>query len=512
MLYYKRRFFEVKDGKIQEKFTASNPALKANESVYGEDTVYSEAGSFQISSGRNVLQKLISLLQKKIGQKFFGSIPLDIKIGPKQYTSFVFLIGDGNKAIRVNLRSGESSFKIESIDFYNKVDKNPHLTLKTHGLNVIQLVDIIVNTIKTGKASKNQIFEEDIQLESKFIYSEAERGASKEHDMKIMAWLRDKKLKVDYLAENRIVDLYNQYVAHEMQLKIQPIEKSQFYYRVGKILQKNNLTNIYSRSANVTTASKTHVVYQINKKEEQRVEKEIAKRLTPKEKFSQLEAAVQLVVNGQKPGLVVTGPGGTGKTFTVKKILKKSGADFKSYKGTIASAINLYELLYENNIENFIILLDDNDTILDDKEALNILKGALEASESERTISYRSNSPILRRKDIPNEFDFVGKIIFISNKSMHQIPQTLRSRSFKVNVDLTPEEILKRIEEIIDSVEEIKKAPAKAKKDALKFMKEHIDDFEQFDIRSFFDVVHWASTENKNWQKWAYASLRDAFN
>ena len=107
------------------------------------------------------------------------------------------------------------------------------------------------------------------------------------------------------------------------------------------------------------------------------------------ERFEFLDDLTSMVVTGVTPSLVVTGPGGNGKTNSVKRTIKNNKLtenDFIFIKG-YSTPRGLYNTLYDNNGK--LIIFDDCDSVLDDKTSKNILKSALDSYE-ERTISWMS--------------------------------------------------------------------------------------------------------------------------
>jgi hypothetical protein len=79
-----------------------------------------------------------------------------------------------------------------------------------------------------------------------------------------------------------------------------------------------------------------------------------------------------------------------------------------------ATPIGLYQTLYKYSDENCVLVFDDCDSILLDDVCLNLLKGALDSGKK-RKISWLSESSALRREGIPDQFDFKGSVIFITN-------------------------------------------------------------------------------------------------
>lgn len=166
----------------------------------------------------------------------------------------------------------------------------------------------------------------------------------------------------------------------------------------------------------VTESVKTPV-----KTDEERI-KEIAER------FEILDEMTKATLNGDIRAMIVSGPPGVGKSFTVESEIEKAsifdhiaGRKLRStiVKGN-ATAIGLYKTLYEYSDTNCVIVFDDCDSILFDDVCLNLLKGALDSGKK-RKISWLSESRVLRQEDIPTSFNFKGSVIFITNIKFDQV-------------------------------------------------------------------------------------------
>lgn len=193
------------------------------------------------------------------------------------------------------------------------------------------------------------------------------------------------------------------------------------------------------------------------------------------ELFSKLQAAVEIVAHGYRPSLVITGTSGAGKTKLVSNVLSKVGLkrsiDYVPVKGTITAAA-LYQTLFLNR--NKLLVFDDTDSIWRDKDAAAILKAALDSYDT-RTVSWistrtanvsrmtpRQKKAFIKSADAsvendpkakyPSEFEFTGRIIFISNLDKSQLDNAVLSRSMVVDVSLTPEEIFDRIRSMIGQI------------------------------------------------------------
>lgn len=133
-------------------------------------------------------------------------------------------------------------------------------------------------------------------------------------------------------------------------------------------------------------------------------------------KFNALTRLTKAVAEGSVRALATSGSPGTGKTFTVLKLLRDYEKNKKIkvtlLKGTI-STICLYMSLWEAREKNSVVVLDDCD-VLGDMDAANMLKAAMDTSKT-RTISYAKLSSYLEDNEIPQSFEFNGGIIYLSN-------------------------------------------------------------------------------------------------
>ena len=228
-------------------------------------------------------------------------------------------------------------------------------------------------------------------------------------------------------------------------------------------------------------------------------------------RFGFVEKLVTMVSTGVQPSAVITGEGGLGKTFTVTKTLETNGytdisnlADFEV--GTIinarkcftmvkgySTAKGLYRTLFENN--KSIIVFDDCDAVLKDPVALNLLKGALD-SYGKRIISWNAD---MKDDDLPRSFEFTGRVIFISNMDQSRIDQAIRSRSMMIDLSMTLDQKIDRMEHIAKSAEFLPEYDAKVKSDALGLIREIKDECKEISLRTLIAVAK-VRASNKDWK------------
>lgn len=197
-------------------------------------------------------------------------------------------------------------------------------------------------------------------------------------------------------------------------------------------------------------------------------------RVPVTELFQDLGDLVELVATGHRPSLLITGTTGTGKSYTVYDKLNQlgleKGEDWVLVKGK-TTAYGVYRTLFLNRYKT--IVYDDSDDVFGGNDTRNLLKAALDSygvrvlswqskltvdmggmSPEEKELQYIEIEEALRAGDdsvkMPSEFEFKGRVIFISNLSITKIEPAIVGRSLTIDISLTPTEIFDRIEMIVD--------------------------------------------------------------
>lgn len=206
--------------------------------------------------------------------------------------------------------------------------------------------------------------------------------------------------------------------------------------------------------------------------DENETDAEIRERIAIR--YDAMGRMAQRLVDGEIPSLIVSGPPGIGKTWTISDIIKKSGRQrhdgltnvggggkmtveqFEAFKeetysqaedeedageegfseGIIESVreakptafsttgwydqisgsitpVGLYHALW-NMRKGGVLILDDCDDIFRDETSLNLLKIATDSTR-ERLVSWRKQASWLDEYQIDKTFDFQGHIIFLTN-------------------------------------------------------------------------------------------------
>jgi hypothetical protein len=230
-------------------------------------------------------------------------------------------------------------------------------------------------------------------------------------------------------------------------------------------------------------------------------------------RFSFVEKLVTMVCKGIQVSGIITGEGGLGKSYTIMKTLKENNmvdiSDVSKFPvGTVLSsntfirvkgystAKGLYRTLYENN--NRVIVLDDCDSVLVDKVALNLLKGALD-SYDERIISWNAD---IKDEDLPRSFNFTGRVIFISNMAKGQFDQALRTRSMMVDLEMTADQKVERMDYIINSSDYLPEVDMDVKRMALEFIANNKNSIADLSLRTLSTVIKLV-VAGDNWEEMA---------
>ena len=246
-----------------------------------------------------------------------------------------------------------------------------------------------------------------------------------------------------------------------------------------------------------------------------------AEQFNINERFEFVENLVQMIASGLTPSAVITGEGGLGKTYTVNKTLIAAGLKdltdlgaleagnvvnkskgFITIKG-YSTAKGLFRTLYEN--KDSVIVFDDCDSILKDDTATNLLKGALD-SYGKRIITWNAES-FRGEDDLPRSFEFTGRVVFISNLAQDKIDQAIRSRSMLIDLTMTEDQKIDRMETIAQSPDFLPEFNQEYKQDALRLIRSLKDDAKEISLRTLISVTKIRASGNKKWDQLATYTL-----
>ena len=237
------------------------------------------------------------------------------------------------------------------------------------------------------------------------------------------------------------------------------------------------------------------------------------------ERFKILSLLTEGTIQKNVRAMVVTGAPGVGKTYTVENILEHSGTKHEIVRGTL-SAINLYKLAYRNRKAGNVVVLDDADSIFNDEDALNLLKALCDTS-SVRRVSWMKESHALLDDDVPQQFEFDGAIIFISNLEFQtfvdegknkyaQHFEALMSRSLYLDLRLhNRNELGVWVEHIAKAgkVFEREGVTAETGRQILSFIRGNRETLRELSIRTLLKTCQLAKTHPREWDRMARVLL-----
>ena len=245
-----------------------------------------------------------------------------------------------------------------------------------------------------------------------------------------------------------------------------------------------------------------------------------------RDRFEILDDMTRAVKSGKVRAMIVTGPPGVGKSFGVEKVLSKHDvfADvaqdekLKKYevvKGAM-SALGLYSKLYHYKDAKNIIVFDDCDSVLLDDLSLNILKAALDSSKK-RTISWNTDSRLLRSEGIPDRFEFKAGAIFITNikfenvrsKKLQDHLAALESRCHYIDLQMdTDREKVLRIKQIVeDGMLDCYDFEPVQKDDVVNFIIDNRSKLRELSLRTVLKVADLRKAFSANWMSMAEVTV-----
>jgi hypothetical protein len=241
----------------------------------------------------------------------------------------------------------------------------------------------------------------------------------------------------------------------------------------------------------------------------------VPSRFSINQRFGFVTDMVDMVAQGDQASVIICGPGGLGKSHTVMTALKNKGFaditlpdDFaegdrinsrKSYtvvKG-YSTAKGLYRTLFEN--QDGVIVFDDCDSVLKDPVSVSLLKSALD-SYSRRIITWRAD---FKDEELPNSFLFKGRVVFISNMSSQAMDQAIITRSLCVDLSMTTEQKVERMQHLIGNEDFMPEYDARHKREAMQLIASVQDRVKELSLRTLIQCTKIRKANTRNWAELA---------
>jgi len=589
------------------------------EEDYQNDFLLAEA-TFNKTSISKVVRTLMKLVSKKVGKKAF-------RVGGKnhfyEYTvkgrkgvMAVYNIGNRSFSINFEPKRYNKALRATSVDYYNKgflLNKKPDLSmLILADYNSVQFANSTIEFVKNPIRFMNKMkkimnedvgeFVDEIIMEGRKkvdptqfildvyeltnrkdnftrpeIFDFAKQLGYKNPPTKI---LTDKRYRKDMTRGRINLDpdgklngdsVSNQKAVNKTPTSNNPdgVDASTFAakgIRKAEVIQympqirftRNDGTKFVQFGA---AMSREEILYDKAIKNKDKLAKDEAAFL-----FERMLHSVKSVLKQQHKSVIVVGAAGLGKTFNIMKAVTDSGRKPSKFAGNISPA-SIYATLFANREKGSLIVFDDIDAVWADAVSKNVLKGALDTTDTEvswvnartRDISklskkdrdayikqveerqkYGDEEYVKRnaeklgiedtgdRKEIdkamrrlganklPSTFEFDGNVIFISNLKRDDIDPAIRSRSLFINMNFDRDMAFGRLEDILEFVGDRYDVPLENKKVLLKLCKDwfsRLPKDKYIPIREFGYLVPYAADlSDPMWKKLVVSQLADWFN
>jgi hypothetical protein len=217
------------------------------------------------------------------------------------------------------------------------------------------------------------------------------------------------------------------------------------------------------------------------------------------DRFSILEMMTKAAVAGEARAVIVSGPAGLGKSYTVEQELAAwdpNEINHTIIKGFVR-ATGLYKTLYNYREAGQVIVFDDSDSIFYDDVALNLLKAVCDTTEKRR-VSWLTEGVMIDEESgerLPRGFEFNGTIVFITNLDFdalidrgHKLAphlQALMSRAHYIDLAMkTRRDYVVRIKQVLDQglLKKSGLTPAQ-ERDVVDFIEANTDKLRELSLR-----------------------------
>ena len=241
-----------------------------------------------------------------------------------------------------------------------------------------------------------------------------------------------------------------------------------------------------------------------------------------RERFDVLDVMAKSACKGNTRAMIVSGPPGLGKSFTVEKAVEQydnTGKKAVICKGFIRPS-GLFKTLYEYRHPGNVIVFDDCDAVFQDADALNLLKVACDTTEKRR-IMWGSETRMTDAEGspLPWSFEFEGSVIFITNfdfdygiesgSKLAEHFKALVSRAHYIDTGMkSVRDYLVRIKQVVDAGMLRDRGLTKTQEqEIVDYIYEHAPKLRELTLRVVIKLASLYITERSQWRDIAKITL-----
>ncbi len=229
--------------------------------------------------------------------------------------------------------------------------------------------------------------------------------------------------------------------------------------------------------------------------------------------YLNLIKSIETIIFTPKPGALVLGDPGLGKTFVIRRTLFKNNVtDYVVFKGSTVTLETFYLTLFKNS--NKIIILDDFDEPLKNLQYINTLK-AITDSYGSRVVTLPTDMTTMTLNSststtIPNRFMFTGKVIIVTNLKLNEIDSALRSRLIVVDVKFNIKQTLEIANKMLNNL--APDVPLEEKQEVMSYLSKKVllDKKISLDLRKIQDAFNTRHNNPDIWKKLTDYSLQSS--
>jgi len=468
-----------------------------------------QEAQFKAGSAYVVAEKTANVISRRLNVPI-GVSPIP-EIFSSKYGKFKGFIGFmGDRAIRFNFLLSKGDI-FHSIDVYDSIEETtPSININLQGYNIVQVINQIVDVL-TGEYHR---WEES----SNWNKDKLEERVTL-LDMTI-SWLEDnpaylQQIQNETFSYQNMIPVFLSYIRDKYGSAKSKITIGALQYNIKEALKEGNFGvnagNVPSISVQKGVANEKIAL----DPDLQTLYNE-AVNPPPKQILDEMEEDVRLIAQGSpvKPGLLIYGKPGTGKTQTVERVLKEEGVKPKKFDTPLTGYTGFLNALFQNK-SGEVLLFDDNDSLFKDEQNINMLKKVLDMKPV-RHINISKPTKVHGTKIVIDEnFEFDSKIIFISNQTKMQPALLSRLAGVTYAINFSKEEMLELIKDsLYDMYAEIPDITDVMREEVFEFCEKALPAFNDIDYRAFNYVLTFRLASEKagggdNWKKRAFRMLKD---